>query len=135
MPSVQRRHYNVMCPELKQVVSTGSKLITKLLKNSNEKFHTLANPTCSADVLLQKLLVVYLYAISGSWTKEIEKKKGIFLSDKEACPDDSASSVHLLIGVDIAGKLLLEKFVNLSCGLVAMETLLGWSLMGKLEMK
>ncbi|GIX89493.1 reverse transcriptase [Caerostris extrusa] len=137
-----------MCPELKHVVSTGSdKLVAKAVENSNEKFHTLANPTCSADVL--QTLVVYLYgndgsfprvkqkhhlykvyvssfqkdyhcsfeaydqeticidiprAISGPWTKEIEKKKGIFLSDKEA--DDSASSVHLLIGADIAGATL-----------------------------
>ncbi|GIY80959.1 hypothetical protein CDAR_70932 [Caerostris darwini] len=186
----QRRHYNVMCPELKPVVSTGSvKLVDKAVENSNEKFNTLANPTCSADVLLQTL-VVYLYgndgsfpvralidtgsqksyitkeavskmsyepiraedmihnlfggveskqkhhlykvyassfqkdyhcsfeaydqekicidiptAISGPWTKEIEKK-GIFLSDKEACLDYSASSVHLLIGADIAGATL-----------------------------
>ncbi|GIY58225.1 integrase core domain protein [Caerostris darwini] len=186
----QRRHYNVMCPELKPVVSTGSdKLVDKAVENSNGKFNTLANPTCSADVLLQTL-VVYLYgndgsfpvralidtgsqksyitkeavskmsyepiraedmihnlfggveskqkhhlykvyassfqkdyhcsfeaydqekicidiptAISGPWTKEIEKK-GIFLSDKEACLDYSASSVHLLIGADIAGATL-----------------------------
>ncbi|GIY84413.1 hypothetical protein CEXT_55931 [Caerostris extrusa] len=57
----QRRHYNVMCPELKQVVSTGSdKLVAKAVENSNGKFHTLANPTCSADVLLQTS-IVYLY--------------------------------------------------------------------------
>ncbi|GIX78897.1 reverse transcriptase [Caerostris darwini] len=71
-------------------------------------------------------------AISGLWTKDIEKK-GIFLSDKEACLTDSASSVHLLIGADIAGKLFTIKIMNLSCGLVALQTLLGWSLRRKLE--
>ncbi|GIY14969.1 DUF1758 domain-containing protein [Caerostris extrusa] len=173
-----------------QVVSTGSdKLVAKAVENSNEKFHTLANPTCSADVLLQTL-VVYLYGNDGNfpvralidtgsqksyitkeavskmsyepiraedmihnllvvqrvsrniiYTKYMQavfkrtitvlsklmikrqyvliyqerfldlglkrlKKKGIFLSDKEACPDDAASSVHLLIGADIAGATL-----------------------------
>ncbi|GIY21609.1 hypothetical protein CDAR_471351 [Caerostris darwini] len=63
----QRRHYNVMCPELKPVVSTGSdKLVDKAVENSNGKFNTLANPTCSADVLLQTL-VVYLYGNDGSF--------------------------------------------------------------------
>ncbi|GIY68438.1 hypothetical protein CEXT_534321 [Caerostris extrusa] len=56
-----------MCPELKQVVSTGSdKLVAKAVENSNEKFHTLANPTCSADALLQTL-VVYLYGNDGNF--------------------------------------------------------------------
>ncbi|GIY52761.1 reverse transcriptase [Caerostris extrusa] len=63
----QRRHYNVMCPELKQVESTGSdKIVDKAVENSNEKFNTLANPTCSADVLLQTL-VVYLYGNDGNF--------------------------------------------------------------------
>ncbi|GIY83881.1 hypothetical protein CDAR_224041 [Caerostris darwini] len=88
---------------------------------------------CSFEAYDQETICIDIpTAISGPWTKEIEKK-GIFLSDKEACLDDSASSVHLLIGADIASKLFTGKIVNLSCGLVAMETLLGWSLMGKLE--
>ncbi|KAF8776765.1 hypothetical protein HNY73_013712 [Argiope bruennichi] len=189
----QKKHFNVMCPEMKHFESTGSgKIVDKAMENSKKKFNTSVNPTCSADILLQTL-VVYLYgnggrfpvralidtriqksyitkeavsklsyeqiraedmihnlfggvetydqetifidiskAISGPWTKEIEEK-GIFLSDKEACLYDSTSSVHLLIGVDIADKQFTGKIGNLSCGLVAMETLLGWTVMGKSE--
>ncbi|XP_055944629.1 uncharacterized protein LOC129975591 [Argiope bruennichi] len=178
---------------MKHFESTGSgKIVDKAMENSKKKFNTSVNPTCSADILLQTL-VVYLYgnggsfpvralidtriqksyitkeavsklsyeqiraedmihnlfggvetydqetifidiskAISGPWTKEIEEK-GIFLSDKEACLYDSTSSVHLLIGVDIADKQFTGKIGNLSCGLVAMETLLGWTVMGKSE--
>ncbi|GIY50193.1 DUF1758 domain-containing protein [Caerostris extrusa] len=50
-----------------KVVSTGSdKLVAKAVENSNEKFHTLVNPTCSADVLL-RTLVVYLYGNDGNF--------------------------------------------------------------------
>ncbi|GIY07492.1 hypothetical protein CEXT_3791 [Caerostris extrusa] len=56
-----------MCPELKQVESTGSdKIVDKAVENSNEKFNTLANPTCSSDVL-QQTLVVYLYGNDGNF--------------------------------------------------------------------
>lgn len=41
-------------------------------------------------------------------------------------------SISLLIGADIAGKLFTGKREKLTSGLVAMETLLGWTLMGKL---
>lgn len=39
-------------------------------------------------------------------------------------------SVSILIGADIAGKLLTGRRHILKCGLVAVETLLGWTLMG-----
>ncbi|XP_055943978.1 uncharacterized protein LOC129975090 [Argiope bruennichi] len=43
----------------------------------------------------------------------------------------SSSTIHFLIGADIAGKLMTGKILNLTCGLTATETLLGWTLMGR----
>ncbi|GIX68485.1 reverse transcriptase [Caerostris darwini] len=58
---------------------------------------------CSFEAYDQEKICIDIpTAISGPWTKEIEQR-GIFLSDKEACLDDS---VHLLIGADIAGATL-----------------------------
>ena len=39
-------------------------------------------------------------------------------------------TISILIGADIAGKLLIVKRHVLICGLVAVETYLGWTVMG-----
>ncbi|XP_055947057.1 uncharacterized protein LOC129980699 [Argiope bruennichi] len=66
----------------------------------------------------------------GFWSKELEGNK-IQLTDQECFASCSSSAIHLLIGADIAGKLMTGKILNLTCGLTATETLLGWTLMGK----
>ncbi|KAF8763403.1 hypothetical protein HNY73_021591 [Argiope bruennichi] len=64
------------------------------------------------------------------WPKELEHNR-IHLTDQECLPSCSSSTIHLLIGADIAGKLMTGKILNLTCGLTAIETLLGWTLMGR----
>lgn len=66
----------------------------------------------------------------GYWKKEV-RDKNIFLSDQEIFSRDFDPAIHLLIGADIAGKLLTGNIKELSGGLIAVETLIGWTLMGK----
>lgn len=46
-----------------------------------------------------------------------------------------SSPIELLIGADVAGKLFTGQKKILKCGLVAIETVLGWALMGKVLME
>lgn len=62
----------------------------------------------------------------GPWTQELDSLD-IKLSDVH-----DGAPIELLIGADIAGKLYTGKRKVLVCGLVAVETLLGWTLMGKI---
>lgn len=52
---------------------------------------------------------------------------GMSLSDVEQ------GTIDILVGADIAGKLLTGKKKVLSCGLVAIETFLGWTVMGRVR--
>jgi len=55
---------------------------------------------------------------------------GIQLSDgPRKC--DHAASIKVLIGADIAGKLMTGRTEQLKCGLTAIETHLGWTLLGQ----
>ncbi|KAF8771835.1 hypothetical protein HNY73_019205 [Argiope bruennichi] len=51
--------------------------------------------------------------------------------DKDCFPLCSSPAIHLLIGADIAGKLMTGKILNFTCCLIAIETLLGWTLLEK----
>lgn len=53
------------------------------------------------------------------------------MMNKKLCFEHSATEIHDLIGSDVAGKLLTGKIKKLNCGLVCIETYLGWSVMGK----
>jgi len=64
----------------------------------------------------------------GTWLEEV-KQKGIHLTDIGR----SQPEIEILIGADEAGKLYSGKLYNLSNGLVAMETYLGWVIMGKMS--
>ncbi|GFV59521.1 DUF1758 domain-containing protein [Trichonephila clavipes] len=44
---------------------------------------------------------------------------------------EGSRSVQVLLGSDVIGKLMTGQRRILSCGLVAMETILGWTLSGK----
>ncbi|KAJ8974193.1 hypothetical protein NQ317_007577 [Molorchus minor] len=80
---------------------------------------------CNFDVLDQPVICgAVLPAAKGDWMEELNHKN-IQLSD------DQAGIVEILIGADIAGKLFTGSIYVLKCGLVAVETKLGWTLMGK----
>lgn len=68
----------------------------------------------------------------GPWVTDLHKK-GIKLTD---CDNEFSFAVepeiHLLIGADVAGKLLDGKIHYLPDGPVAVGTHLGWTLMGKI---
>lgn len=58
-------------------------------------------------------------------------EKNIVLSDT----GNFDSEIDVLIGADVAGKLLTGKKVDLANGLTAFETLLGWTVMRKIPEK
>ncbi|XP_024883586.1 uncharacterized protein LOC112462186 [Temnothorax curvispinosus] len=62
----------------------------------------------------------------GPWLQELQEQ-GIKLTDV----DEKNEPIALLIGADVVGRLLTGRRRELKCGPVAMETLLGWTLMGK----
>ncbi|GFR02564.1 integrase catalytic domain-containing protein [Trichonephila clavata] len=69
--------------------------------------------------------------------KELREKK-IFLSDVsfksgKCLYEENVIDIHLLLGADIAGKILTGKIEHLSCGLVAMHYIMGWTVMGKVS--
>ena len=64
---------------------------------------------------------------SGPWIDEL-KKKNIKLTDVGQAPEP----IEVLLGADVAGRLLTGREV-LPGGLVAVETYLGWTLMGKAQ--
>lgn len=61
------------------------------------------------------------------WTLEL-KELNVSLTDTKG-----HQPIAVLIGADIAGKILASKKQALLCGLVAIETLLEWVLMGKIS--
>ncbi|GFU43218.1 uncharacterized protein TNCV_1566721 [Trichonephila clavipes] len=65
-------------------------------------------------------------ARNGSWIHEL-KTKNIFLTDIQ----ENTGPIEVLLGADVAGKLITGRREELKTGLVALETKLGWTLMGK----
>jgi len=63
---------------------------------------------------------------SGPWISEL-KNKGIGVCLEEEKP------IEVLIGADVYGKLLTRWREILQCGLVAIETYLGWIVTGKMQ--
>ncbi|KAF8764944.1 Spindle assembly abnormal protein 6 like protein [Argiope bruennichi] len=91
----------------------------------NKNYH------CTFNAFDQEKICAEICQIpTGFWSKELEDN-GIHLTDQECLPSCSSFTIHLLIGADIAGKLMTGKILNLTCGLTATETLLGWTLMGR----
>jgi hypothetical protein len=64
--------------------------------------------------------------MSGSWLAEL-KDRGIKILLEEDRPID------VLIGADVYGKLLTGQREILQCGLVAIETYLGWIVTGRIQ--
>ncbi|XP_031334021.1 uncharacterized protein LOC116164034 [Photinus pyralis] len=63
----------------------------------------------------------------GPWIKEL-KRIGISLSDVK-----DSSPIEILLGADVAGHIYTGKREVLECGMVAVETVFGWTLMGKID--
>jgi len=63
---------------------------------------------------------------TGLWTEAL-KEKNVHLSDT----GESRESISLLIGADVAGKLFTGKIIQLNQGATAIETKLGWTILGR----
>ncbi|XP_008205950.1 uncharacterized protein LOC103316068 [Nasonia vitripennis] len=84
---------------------------------------------CNFTALDQRVICKDVPSIKrGEWCREM-KDLDISLSDLDAKED----AVAILIGADIAGKLLTGKRHILRCGLVAIETYLGWTVIGAIK--
>ena len=93
------------------------------LKNLDESY------ACNFSVLSQDTICDTIPCIKReSWVDELSKQN-IFLSDA----GNQQDLIAVMIGADVAGKLITGKKYNLSNGLSAFETLLGWTVMGKLS--
>jgi len=80
--------------------------------------------------LLIKMSFVVTFRIkNASCSKEL---RDLRIRPTDTGDDDQNSKpIQVLIGADIAGKLLTGRRHILQCGLVAVETCLGWTIMGK----
>ncbi|KAF5282883.1 hypothetical protein FQR65_LT14186 [Abscondita terminalis] len=64
----------------------------------------------------------------GPWLKELSEKR-IWVSD---FGEGQPPQIDILIGGDNIGKFITTKYVHLRCGLIAQETILGWTLTDEL---
>ncbi|BET01447.1 Retrotransposon protein [Nesidiocoris tenuis] len=82
---------------------------------------------CNFEVLDSEAICHSVPSVpKGPWLAELEKRE-IMISDVRDGPID------ILIGADVAGKLFTGREEVLSNGLVAMETNLGWTVMGRVR--
>ncbi|KYN41645.1 hypothetical protein ALC56_03946 [Trachymyrmex septentrionalis] len=63
---------------------------------------------------------------TGLWTEAL-KEKNVHLSDT----GETRESISLLIGADVVGKLFTGKIIQLNQGATAIETKLGWTILGR----
>ncbi|KAL1454605.1 hypothetical protein WDU94_010821 [Cyamophila willieti] len=88
------------------------------------------NFMCNFDVLGQDVICgVVPSAPNGPWIQELARE-GIELSDVSG-----ESEIDVLMGSDVCARLWTGERLELSCGLVAMETRLGWTLSGKIPLE
>lgn len=66
----------------------------------------------------------------GPWMQEA-KCLNVHITDT----DDPPGPIEILIGADLAAQLFTGRQIKLSCGLLAIETQLGWTLMGKIPFR
>ncbi|GBN46179.1 hypothetical protein AVEN_237441-1 [Araneus ventricosus] len=85
------------------------------------------NFNCNFDVVDQDIICNDVPFVSyGPWIDEL-KSMNIQMFDIK----DNLGPIDVLIGADVAGRLFTGKRRVLSSGLVAMESYLGWTIMGK----
>ena len=86
---------------------------------------------CNFQALDEKVICADVPSVTkGSWLQELEKMS-VSLTDVGS----NEKTVAILIGADVAGKLLTGRVHVLQSGLTAIETYLGWTLMGKVPTK
>ncbi|XP_035218928.1 uncharacterized protein LOC118192134 [Stegodyphus dumicola] len=68
----------------------------------------------------------------GTWMTDLRKMKITLTDNTSNALQETDPRIHLLIGADVAGKLLNGKVQVLADGPVAVGTHLGWTLMGKI---
>ncbi|XP_070513050.1 uncharacterized protein [Cardiocondyla obscurior] len=83
---------------------------------------------CNFDVMDQDTICNTIPCIRDDQHIDELRKKNICLSDIRG----NSNEIDVLIGADIAGKLLTGRKYSLKNGLTAFETRLGWTVMGKL---
>ncbi|KAL1448563.1 hypothetical protein WDU94_013886, partial [Cyamophila willieti] len=82
---------------------------------------------CNFEVMDQDKICTSVPIVpSGSWMQELAEQN-IQLSD-----NSTRQEVDILIGSDTAAKMWTGRVHKLECGLVAMETHMGWTLSGKI---
>ncbi|GFV92481.1 integrase catalytic domain-containing protein [Trichonephila clavipes] len=84
------------------------------------------NYICKLDALNHVIFNDISSARNGSWIHEL-KTKNIFLTDIQ----ENTGPIEVILGADVAGKLITGQREELKTGLVALETKLGCTLMGK----
>jgi hypothetical protein len=82
---------------------------------------------CNFEVLDEEDICSRVPALpSAPWMNELRSKGiGVYLEEEKL--------IEVLIGTDIYGKLLSGQREILQCGLVAIETYLGWIMTGKMR--
>ncbi|GBM50782.1 hypothetical protein AVEN_177339-1 [Araneus ventricosus] len=88
------------------------------------------------DVLDEKKICASLPKMNDAHCLNQLKDMGILISDttineRSCLYEKNPGEIHLLIGADYAGKLLKGNIKHLSGSLVTVQTLLGWTVMGK----
>ena len=86
---------------------------------------------CSFQAFIQKSICDTVSTIpNDTWVNVLRKKHNVVLSDIDSVMCEKP--IDVLIGADVAGKIMTGKKIELENGLCVFETLLGWTVMGKL---
>ncbi|GLV44559.1 hypothetical protein CBL_12094 [Carabus blaptoides fortunei] len=115
---IEIHSYLEMLDKKYETLQTVDKEILDLMLEGDSSEDDLSNELKTSD---DNIPAIY----NGPWTGELIKM-GIKLADTS-----DSKSVELLIGADVAGKLFTGNRQILKSGLVAFETLLGWTMVGK----
>ncbi|XP_035227506.1 uncharacterized protein LOC118199704 [Stegodyphus dumicola] len=98
-------------------------VFTVFLSKTDGTYH------CNFKALSQDIICGSIPPVAnGEWIQELKE------NNISVC-DDSNGPIEILIGADIAGKLMTGGFKLLTSGLAAIETKLGWTLFGKNGMR
>ncbi|KAJ8914983.1 hypothetical protein NQ315_002507 [Exocentrus adspersus] len=85
---------------------------------------------CSMEVLDQSVICKQIpHVMDGPWLEEL-KAMNIALTDVV-----DSGPIEILFGADVIGKLYTGRKHVLNCGLFAIETLFGWTLMGRIPVE
>lgn len=117
---------------LKQSLFGGIETVESVYSNYDIEVSDVDNTyKCKFEVLGQKRICSEIKQLpSGPWLNEL-KIHGIKITDLEKNTFKVDKEIKLLIGADVAGKLLTGKVIALKSNLTAVHTQLGWTVLGK----